>query len=203
MFQKKHRRALITSGAILLALLMVIGIVALVRSLDSGSGEEDPYTPGAASTSQTDAASADTAEPEAPSTEEATPSEDTTAQQPALDPATVSTVNVDPMELAVSYVKGIGGFEYAIERTASGTQYVEFRSPSLAGTKCTDDMGLFASILEGPDGEESSAITKTTQVDGIKYGLSLAADNCTKDPALLKQYQASFSDAFGLLKKME
>jgi hypothetical protein len=105
------------------------------------------------------------------------------------------------MQITVSYVKVNAGFEYYVMRTASGTQYVEFSSPELVGTKCTDDKGVFASIIESPSTNESTTLSKTTTVDDTKYGLSLADATCTKDPELLKQFQSSFSDAFSLLKR--
>lgn len=119
-----------------------------------------------------------------------------------LDPAAVGTIDVQPLALTVSYVKGIGGFEYSVQRSSGGTQYVEFTSPQLAGTKCTDDTGPFASIIKDPSTNEASTVTATQTVDGVKYGLSLSDDTCTGNKELLKQYQASFRDAFGLLKKM-
>lgn len=119
----------------------------------------------------------------------------------ALDPATVGTIDIQPLSLTVSYVKGIEGFEYTVKRSSGGTQYVEFMSPQLVGTKCTDDTGTFASIIESPDTNEASTITATQTVDGTKYGLSLSDTTCTGNEELLKQYQASFRDAFSLLKK--
>ncbi|MFZ1249902.1 MAG: hypothetical protein WAR37_00410 [Candidatus Microsaccharimonas sp.] len=121
---------------------------------------------------------------------------------PSLDPETVASVAIEPMNISVSYVKGIDGFEYQVLRRPNGTQYVEFRTEQLKGTKCTDDTGIFASILENPENTESSTLTKTTSVSGTTYGLSLPADNCTSNTPLLSQYQKSFTDAFGLLNKL-
>ena len=106
------------------------------------------------------------------------------------------------MSITVSYVKGVGGFEFEVHRTPSGTQYVDFKSSDLVGTKCTDDEGIFATILESPGSDEQATLTKTIKLDGTTYGLSLAATTCTSDTTKLSAYQQSFNDAFSLLKKM-
>jgi len=88
-------------------------------------------------------------------------------------------------------------------RTADSTEYVDFSAPELVGTKCTDDKGVFVSIIQNPSTDEGSAtISKTVTVGEDSYGLSLASETCTSDVELLKQYQTSFSDAFTLLKSL-
>ena len=199
--QNAKRRKLIIIGAIV-AVLLIIGIVVAVNAL--GSGKKDPYKQ--VETTNTPDNSADkptnTDTTPAPDTDEPKDENDTSTTT-TLDPATVSTVTIEPMKLIVSYVKSGSGFEYYVLRTASGTQYVEFSSPELVGTKCTDDKGVFASIVESPSAAEKPTMTKTVKVDGTEYGLSLSGDNCTKDPELLKQFQSSFSDAFSLLKRVD
>jgi hypothetical protein len=197
--QKGTRQKLIVTGIGVGILILLIGAFALVRALNPGG--DDPYRQDTASdvTTQepkpTNEGSVDAADDEA--SEQASDEAATT-----LDPSTVSSINIEPLGITVSYVNGIGGFEYVIQRTASGTQYVEFRSPELAGTKCTDDAGAFVSILEAPDDNENPTITETKTVDGKKYGLSLTDDTCTGNPELLDRYQASFKDAFSLIKKI-
>jgi hypothetical protein len=198
MVKKKGKRQLIILGSIAFAILIIIGLVALFFSLTPGG--DDPYKQ-EPQKSQTDRQPEVTNEPEEPTVPESTEDEDN-ADESSIDPANVSTIDIQPLSLTVSYNKDIGAFQYSVQRTASGTQYVEFMSPELAGTKCTDDEGAFVSILESPDTNESSTINKTKTVDGTTYGLSLADDTCTKDPTLLKKYQAAFSDAFSLLKKL-
>lgn len=119
-----------------------------------------------------------------------------------LDPATVGTLDIEPLGITISYVKGVGGFEYEVRRTPSGTQYADFKSEDLVGTKCTNDSGDFASILVSPKTDEQATLTKKVEVEGVTYGLSLASAACTSNTDLLKSYQASFSDAFGLIKKI-
>ena len=195
------KRAIITAGAILLVLLAVIGTVAIIRAVKPG--KSDPYKQAETTEATNDSINSDA--PQTPANEPATETqpENDADTQSALDPETVATIEIQPMSIVVSYVKGVGGFEYAVNRTASGTQYVAFSSPELVGTKCTGDTGEFATILANPGSDESATITTSTTVDDTKYGLSLTAANCTKNPELLKSYQASFSDAFSLLKKME
>ena len=194
---KGKKRTYIIVGSILALLIVIIGIVAIVNG--SNSGKQDPYK-------QVETTNTPTEDTSSENTTTPTPKPDTSKtdndDEPTIDPATVATVDIQPMELTVSYVKGTPGFEFFVMRTAAGTQYVEFNSPDLAGTKCTNDKGVFASIIENPSDNEATTLSKTTTVDGTKYGLSLSDATCTADAELLKQYQSSFSDAFSLLKKL-
>lgn len=197
MAQGKTKRAIVTGSVVLGILLLIIGGIALAQSLIGGK-ETDPYkqqnienTSTDESNSKTDRADEDTSKAE----------EKPVSEEKTIDPATVSTIDITQMGITVSYVKGVGGFEYIVKRSPRGGQYVEFRSEQLKGTKCTDDQGAFASIIEQPDATESAALTKKVTVEGVEYGLSLAAPACAPDAALLTQYQTSFKDAFSLLKK--
>jgi len=198
MVQKKgSRKKLYTAGAVLAVLLLFIGAIAVVKAVSHNKA--DPYateTPATAPDDSPDPSSPKVTTPQ----DTTTPGE--TSDDPVIDPATVNTIDIPPMSITVSYVKGIGGFQYQVHRTANGTQYVEFSSSDLAGTKCTNDIGVFASILESPEDDDSSALAKTTTVEGTKYGLSLADSTCTSNAQKLQAYQKSFSDAFSLLKKM-
>lgn len=203
MVQKKGKRTLITALAVLLVLLVAIGTVTFIRVL--GVGKEDPYLESDTSSVEkpNDSTNQDTKPEAQDDTNPEAQADESTNEEPKLDPATVGTVDISPMEITVSYVKGVGGFEYQVLRTSNGTRYVEFRSAELAGTKCTDDEGKFASILANPNDTEGATITKTTTVDDTKYGLSLEGAACTSDKDKLENYQKSFSDAFSLLKKMK
>jgi len=195
MVQKQDtRKRLILALSLLGVLLVAIGAVALMKVILPG--KEDPYTaPNTTTSEEGDKAT----ETEAPND---TPSTEVETSTSAPDPATVSTIDIQPMEITVSYVKGVGSIEYEVLRTPSGTRYVEFRSAELVGTKCTNDQGTFVSILASPSGDESATLTKTTKIDDTTYGLSLADPACTSNTDTLKEYQQSFSDAFSLLKKM-
>lgn len=208
MARKKRNKATLTSLAVLIVLLAGIGTVALIKTMTTSRGADQTITDTAHET--TNDTTPDTGLPEATdghsTNNEAaneTPDASDTPSAPALDPATVGSIDIEPLELTVSYVKGINGFEFEVLRTARGTRYVEFRSPDLIGTKCTDDEGTFASILENPTDDEAATISNKTTVDGQSYGLSLAGASCTSDTKLLANYQESFTDAFTLLKKME
>ncbi|OJU87609.1 hypothetical protein BGO17_01270 [Candidatus Saccharibacteria bacterium 49-20] len=190
------KRTLVTTLSVLAVLLLAIGGVALTRL----GAKQDPYVQPETSKSQS---SQTTQTPDESSSNDSTGANNAQSEyQATIDPATVSTVDITPMSITVSYVKGVGAFEYEVLRAQNGTRYVEFRSSGLVGTKCTNDMGTFASIIANPSDAESATLSKTTTVDGVKYGLSLADATCTSDGAALQKYQQSFSDAFTLLKKL-
>lgn len=210
MVKRKNMRRRNTTLAIIIVLVVAIGTVALIKAFNT---EQDPYrdTVSTQQEEQGDVTSGDSTSKTEPQpaaqgdTAGATASTDPkdASKDPAPAPETVRTIDIPPISLTVSYVRGIEGFEYEVLRTAAGTQYVEFRGESLIGTKCTDDKGAFATIIVSPDSTEGSALNKVITLDGTKYGLSLSASNCTKDTTKLEQYQKSFSDAFGLLKKLQ
>ncbi len=203
MVRKKDTRKLILLLSVLGVLVVAVATVAIIKAVSSGGSNGENESSQTSSTSDTSNQQTATTE-ESDKTEEATqPPQNTTEETPAIDPATVNTTTIEPMDITVSYVKGAGGFEYEVLRTPNGSRYVEFRSPDLVGTKCTDDQGAFASILENPSSSEASTIAKTVTVDDMQYGLSLAAANCTSDTEKLQKYQQSFNDAFSLLKKAE
>lgn len=176
---------------IAVASLAVVAIGIVVFTLRGHGGEPDPFTASPETSTQS------------PSTEKNETNNDTkaTPTSPTLDPSTVSTIAIPQFGLEVSYVKGIPGFSYAVQRAQNGTQYVEFTSDQLIGSKCTDDTGIFATIIKNPGaGSDGATVSSTTKVGDVTYGLSLASQVCAPDTALLTQYQASFKDAFNLLK---
>jgi len=195
MVQRKSKRRLFTILVVIGVIALIVAGIAIVRAMSSNTPAESNKT-----TQKDTPAVTDKAE----NTNKA-PSKDLPADastEPAIDPEQVSTVTIEPMTITVSYMKGIGGFDYQVLRTPSGTKYVQFSSANLVGTKCTDDIGVFASIIESPTTDEAATLTKTTTTDGMTYGLSLADTTCTSDAGLLKQFQDAFSGAFSLLKKM-
>ena len=201
MVQKMTKRTRVTLKAVLLVVAALIATILLMQVLSPK--EQDPFKE--SNTAQTDAEKK--SEPSTPPQPEKKPSEgeerggafDPNANP--LDPANLTTIDVPGLNVTVTYVRGIGGFEYEIMRTPNGTQYVEFRSASLVGTKCTNDKGAFASILANPQSAEQATLAKTVKVDGALYGLSLPTASCTSNEQGLAAYQQSFSDAFSLLKK--
>lgn len=145
-----------------------------------------------------------------PATSEETPAEQQTETpadeeetSPTLDPTKTSTISIDSMGIVVAYTKGIPGFEFQVKRNGQGTQYVEFSSPQLVGTKCTDDVGLFATIIRNPKTEDEQTVDQSTKIGDDTYGLVLAEDICTNDAALLKKYQTAFSEGLSFLKVIE
>jgi hypothetical protein len=136
---------------------------------------------------------------------EETPEEDPGTTPPAtVDPSTLASIDIEPLEITVFYTKGTGGFEFEVLRASDGTRYVEFSNSELIGTKCSDDNGVFVTIIESPASpDDTSIISDTVEVDGTTYGLSLATDTCTADPGLLKVYQSGFMNGFSRLEKTE
>jgi len=189
MVQKKARKKLIATLVVVGLLVLIIAVVVVVKAMSSS----EPPAP-------TETTQQDT--PEITDESETTDTPASEPSDPVIDPATVATVTIEPLSLTVSYLKGVGGFDFEVLRSANGTKYVQFSSNRLTGTKCTDDKGQFASIIENPSADEAATLAKTTTVDGTAYGLSLADATCTTDSELLKQYQDAFSGAFSLLKKM-
>lgn len=202
MARSKKKRSLIIVVIILAVILVTISTIAILNAMKGK--EKDPFTQKEQSTSST-SDTKDTTDTSQPSTDDTktSPSTDTSKDADAdkLDPSTVATITVEPMNLVVSYVKGAGGFSYEVSRTADGRRLVSFSSEELVGTKCTDDAGVFVSILQSPNENEKATISKTAVVDGVTYGLSVASNTCTSDSTSLKTYQDSFSKAFSLLKK--
>ena len=176
---------------------VVVLAVAIFLIAQLGGQKNDPYRQ-----TETVNKTPDPTDTTEPTDDKPVPTDTDTDKEPVaeLDPATVSTIDIAPLGVTASYVKGVGGFEYAVQRTPSGTRYVQFSNEELVGTKCTDDSGPFASILVNPSSDESATLAKKVTVDGTVYGLSLAAVTCTSNVDLLKQYQASFTSAFHLLK---
>lgn len=207
MSKQSRRKSIITTAIILGVLLLAIGSVALIKAL---SPDNNPYRLDTSNDARQEADDASAATPnETPSDEitkdaEATDdasNEDETAA--AIAPEDVNEIPITQMGITVSYLKGAGGFEYSVLRTSNGTRYVEFSSPSLVGTKCTNDTGVFASIIANPGNSDSLTVAKTTTVDSTSYGLSLADATCTSDKELLATYQKAFSDPFTLLKRVD
>jgi hypothetical protein len=194
MVRKKGNKKLFAALAVIGALLLVVAVISITKAMSNN----EPSAPTQTSSQDTPAVND---EDQASNSDQPAKTEPV-VEQPAIDPETVATVAIEPMTINVSYLKGVGGFDYEVLRTGSGTKYVQFSSTKLAGTKCTDDEGQFASIIEKPSKDEATTLAKTTTVDGTEYGLSLADSTCTSNSELLKQYQDAFSGAFSLLKKM-
>jgi len=205
MAKQRRKKLMLIGVAIGVVLLALIATVLIISALDGK--EKDPYKQ-EIETSQSTSSTSDekTQVSPSPAQNDADNSQGTSAdsdnppKKNTLDPSTVGTIDVEPLGVTVSYVKGVGAFEYEVLRRPNGTEYVEFRSSSLVGTKCTDDEGAFASILASPQADETATLAKTVEVEGTKYGLSLASDSCTSNVKELRAYQTSFGDAFDLLK---
>ena len=193
-FTKKQKMVTIVSG---IAVVLVAALVVWWLAFQRSQAEPDPFISTPQSENETQAPAPET---DQPATETPAPEDEPAS---TVDPATVSTVAIEPLGITVSYVRGIPGFEFFVQRTADGTQYVEFASEEVAGTKCTNDTGVFASIIVSPSDQDGATISDEVTVDGTVYGLSLPDATCTSDTELFARYQASFKDAFGLLAKID
>ena len=195
--KRRSKRVKLFIGVAMLIVVSAILVVAFIASMKSETKTKPD------STSQVD------------TQKESTPKDKESTEEPAvdvpvktdedaasIDPSTLATIEIAPAKLVISYVKGAGGFEYEVLRAKDGRRYIELRSSDLVGTKCDDDMGVFVTILESPNTSEQSTVTKTVDVEGTKYGLSVASPTCTDDAELLQKYQDAFTKPFSLLKKM-
>jgi len=193
---KTKKPVVVIIVAIIAGLILMAGVLAW-QALAGSQAEPDPFLQ--ATSQQDEVNQAEAVNLEAQQTEQ--PQQE---REPTVDPETVSTIDIEPMGIAVSYVRGIPGFEFVVKRTATGTQYVQFLSPDLAGETCTDDEGAFAAIIKNPASEEDrTTVTDSVTIDGEEYGLSLDGKNCASDKELFTEYQASFSDAFSLLRVIQ
>ena len=200
---QRNKKIAIISGSIAIVAL-IAGLVIGYFIFQASQTEDDPFTESTTSQQSDQDTSSETPVDESPLPEpesEAESPEPTPA--PQLDPSTVSTVDIEPLGITVSYVKGVPGFSFIVLRTQDGTEYVEFRNDDLAGTICTDDEGAFASIIVGPSEQDVATLAQTVTVDETVYGLSLPSDDCTDNTELFEQYQQSFTDAFSLLTVLD
>lgn len=192
MAKGQGRTGLIVTIIALAVTLGVVGAIVLLQNLNRPAVVIDPGT----STESTNE------ETKTEETSDETTGEQTTTE--AVDPSTLNSIDIEPLEITVFYTKGTPGFEFAVKRTADRTEYVEFSSPDLVGTKCTDDTGVFASIIKNPaSSEDQTAVAQKKTVGSDTYELSLAGKNCASDQTLLEEYQAAFSNGFSQLKAME
>lgn len=184
------KKGLITTIVVLSLTLLVVGGIVIWQNLNRTTPVTDTSTETTAPTEQeTPAETAPESEPE--------------AVAPTVDPSTLTSIDIEPLAITVFYTKGTGGFDFAVLRTSDGTRYVEFSNTELVGTKCSNDSGVFATIIKSPASpDDKSIIAETVEVDGVTYGLSLATDTCTANPDLLKTYQSGFRNGFSQLKAM-
>lgn len=195
MTKAQSKKGLITTIVILGLTLLIVGGILIWQNQNSNNNT---------------APADDSSETTQPADEEVMTTDDTPSdvpndsEIPTVDPSTLDSIDIEPLSIAVLYTKGTGGFEFEVLRASDGTRYVEFSNSALVGTKCSDDNGVFATIIESPASpEDSSLISETVVVDGTTYGLSLATDTCTANPDLLKDYQSGFINGFSQLKKIE
>jgi archaellin len=189
-FQSK--RGLIIAMTVLAVVILVVSAFLLVNKSQQPSKVATPdiskqTTPAKDTATNTDAAKTDT-------------TSGTTG--PVADPATLNSIDIEPLAITVFYSKGTPGFEFTVLKTADQTQYIQFTSSDLIGTKCTNDQGAFASIIKNPSSNEIQTTTQTVKVGSDSYGLSLASTSCASNTDLLSKYQTGFKNGFSNLKAL-
>jgi cytoskeletal protein RodZ len=190
---KNSTKLIATIVSLAVTILLVIVLVFWLRGSDVDEEVADTATASSETTTEPQA----TTEPDV----DATADESVAAAPEAeIDRTNISTIDITPLDISVAYVKGIPGFEFFVQRATNGTQYVEFSSEDLKGTKCTDDQGIFATIVKNPSEIEAQSLTATQKVGVDTYGLSLSEATCTSDAELLDRYQTSFAEAFSLIE---
>jgi hypothetical protein len=184
------KRSLIVAIIVLVVVLLVVGAIVLAKKINQ------PSTTGTANTSKQGAPAKDT------TTQTAATNQNSSTTNPVVDPNTLTSIDVAPLGVTIFYSKGTPGFEFSVLKTADQTQYAQFTSSNLVGTKCTDDQGAFASIVKNPSTNETQTISQTVKVGNNTYGLSLASTSCTGNAGLLAQYQTGFKNGFASLKAL-
>lgn len=207
MSKRPSRRAILISAvAVLLIALVTVWVIKIAQPEEAGvnpGADSSASQPASDSSEGSDGSDKSAAKPEDGDSNDDAGEKSADSDAQSIDPASVDSLDIEPLGVTVSYVKGVGGFEYEVLRTPSGTRYANFKNEGLVGTKCTDDKGVFASILVSPKEDEQATLAKKLSVDGVTYGLSLASAACTSNTDLLESYQQSFADAFGLIKKID
>jgi len=189
--KQQSKKGLIVAIVVLAVVLLVVAAIVLTKKSNTTS-----------TTPTTDTSKNTTVKDTATETDTTDTAPQTAPSDTSVDPETLTSVDVEPLGVTVFYSKGTPGFEYSVQRAADKTQYVEFTSPDLVGTKCTNDTGSFVSIIKNPSTNEAQTISQTVKVGSDTYGLSLASPGCTGDQALLSQYQAGFKNGFSSLKAL-
>lgn len=194
MAKGQGKTGLIVTIVVLALTLVVVGSIVVFQNLKSEPApvvQEEPATE--------DMPTQDTTETPATSDDE-----EVSTDGQDVDTSELRSVDIEPMSIVVYYGTSIpGGFEFQVQRANDGTQYVEFLNEDLIGTKCTDDTGIFATIVEAPSESEQATLDQSVTVGGTTYGLLLSSDSCTGDMTLLSQYQSALSEGFYALGALE
>lgn len=193
MARLRSKTGLFVTIVILGIVLVIVGAIVLTKK------PQDTSTTTTTDTSKTTSPAKDTTTETDAANESSTP---TQTPVTTVDPETLTSIDIEPLGITVFYSKGTPGFEFSVLKTADQTQYVEFTSSDLVGTKCTDDQGAFASIIKNPSSNEAQTTSQTVKVGNDTYGLSLASAGCTSNADLLNQYQEGFKNGFSSLKAL-
>jgi len=195
MAKVQSKRRLIVAIVVLAVILLVIGGVVIAQRLNNETS--------VSSTDSSKDATAQDTESDADESKDTPDIAETTETEPAtVDPETLASIAIEPLGVMVYYSKGTPGFGYSVMKTTDKTEYAQFTSADLVGTKCTNDEGAFASIIKNPSTSESQTTSKTVKVGEDTFGLSLASAGCTANTELLTKYQTGFEQGFSSLKAL-
>jgi len=161
------------------------------------SGSSDAIS-SASSSKKTATATQSNGQSDAPSTALAS----STSQPTPPDPSTIKQLHIAQLGLVIDYANTLPGMSYSIGKTTAGTTYVQLSNTQLIGDKCTDDDGVFATILKDPTVTDSVTVSMVTKVGDVTYGLALPSGACTGNLALFNQYQASMKQDFSFLRSV-
>ena len=192
MSKLRSNKGLIITSIVLGFILVVVGGVVVAKQMNQSSSkttqvshQDAPEKESIVKTNDTDSATG------------------TNPASPVADPQSLTSVDIAPMGITVYYSKGTPGFEYTVLKTTDKTEYVQFTSADLAGTKCTNDEGAFASIIKNPSANETQTTSQTVKVGSDTYGLSLPSTGCATNLELFAQYQTGFKNGFSSMKAIQ
>lgn len=135
------------------------------------------------------------------STATSSPSVSKKVTTPQVIDTNLATLVIPQLGIVVSYDKSLPSIEYIMQKTDLNTEYADLTSSGLIGTKCVGDNGYIASVIKNPSAKEDQrAVVSNTTIGSDIYKLALAGSNCTKNVALLSQYQTSLTNSFSMLK---
>lgn len=182
------RRIVFIGIAVVVGVALLTGGVLLLRHPKSSDQTTASSSNTSVSSKKTDAAKKTT---DTDTTKVSTPT--------APDPSTIKQLEIAQLNVVLGYSNTLPGMSYSIGKTTAGTTYVQLANDQLIGDKCTDDEGVFATILKDPSSTDNTTVSTTVKVGNDTYGLALPSDACTADQDLFDQYQTSMKQNFPFL----
>lgn len=183
------RRIIFISIAVVVCIALVTGGALLLRHPSANQPATSTGPSVVTTSSQTSKSNSD----------KSSSKSDSSTKPTAPDPSTVKQLEIAQLNVTLDYSNTLPGMSYSIGRTSGGTTYVQLANDQLVGDKCTDDSGVFATILKDPSSTDSTTVSTTVKVGDDTYGLALPSDSCTGDKDLFDEYQTSMKQNFPFL----